>query len=93
MRLAVPLPEIRQRAGAFRNRRLTATALAFLPPIFLAALFARAISRKPGRIIFFAGELARGNFRVRLTGVHKGELGILSRQLRAAGEHLSSSGA
>jgi len=46
------------------------------------------ISKQSGAIISIAGELAKGNFRARLDSANKGELGILSRQLKEAGEHL-----
>src|SRR5262245_36346134 len=66
LRLAMPLSNIQGQVSVFRERLLAATALAFLPAVLVAAYFARGISRRLGRIIAFAGELARGNFRARL---------------------------
>src|SRR5881396_2783538 len=67
---------------------LAATAIGFLPAILIAAFFARRISKRLGAIIAFAGELAKGNFRAHLDSADKGELGVLSTQLKEAGEHL-----
>jgi two-component system phosphate regulon sensor histidine kinase PhoR len=88
LRLAVPLEQVRSAVESMRWKMLGATALAFLPTILIAALFARRTSQKLGRIIGYAGELAKGNFRASLEGAEKGELGILTRQLREAGDHL-----
>jgi two-component system phosphate regulon sensor histidine kinase PhoR len=88
LRLAAPLAEIQAQVNAIRGRLLTATAVGFLPAVLIAAFFARRISKRLGAIMSFAGELAQGNFRARLDAVSKGELGILSDQLREAGEHL-----
>ena len=88
LRLAAPLSEIRAQVNSIRGKMLTATAVGFLPAILIAAFFARRISKRLGAIIAFAGELAKGNFRAHLDSANKGELGVLSTQLKEAGEHL-----
>ncbi|MGH9665332.1 MAG: sensor histidine kinase [Bryobacteraceae bacterium] len=67
---------------------LESTALAFLPAILIAALFARYVSSSLGAIIEYAGELAEGNFGARLQRAGRDELGILSRKLNETGEKL-----
>ncbi|MEX2262441.1 MAG: ATP-binding protein [Bryobacteraceae bacterium] len=88
LRLAVPLSEIQQQVDGVRMKMLGATAVAFLPAIALAAFFARRISRRLASVIDYAGQLAKGNFRERLSGVDKGELGLLSKQLNDTAAHL-----
>ena len=92
LRLAAPLSEIRAQVNSIRGKMLTATVVGFLPAILIAAFFARLISTQLSAIISFAGELAKGNFRARLDTANKGELGILSRQLKEAGEHSAARG-
>jgi two-component system phosphate regulon sensor histidine kinase PhoR len=88
LRLAAPLSEIQAQVNSIRGKMLAATAVGFLPAVLIAAFFARRISKRVGAIIAFAGELAKGNYRARLDSANKGELGILSMQLKEAGEHL-----
>jgi len=88
LRLAVPLSEIDQQVNAIRRQMLVAVVLAFLPAVLLAALFARHVSGKLGRIIGYASELAKGNYRARLDRAGGGELGVLGRKLNETGEHL-----
>ena len=88
LRLAAPLSEIQAQVKCIRGKMLAATAVGFLPAILIAAFIARRLSKRVGAIIAFAGELAKGNYRARLDSANKGELGILSRQLKEAGEHL-----
>ncbi|MBK9170485.1 MAG: HAMP domain-containing protein [Bryobacterales bacterium] len=88
LRLAVPLVEVREQVESIRRQMLGSTAIAFIPALLIAAILARRTAQRLGRIIAYAGELARGNFRARLTQDYGGELGILSRQLNEAGEHL-----
>ena len=88
LRTAVPLVQVEAAVQSMRWKMLGATALAFLPTILIAALFARRTSQRLGRIISFAGELGKGNFRASLEGPKRGELGILTSQLRDAGDHL-----
>jgi two-component system phosphate regulon sensor histidine kinase PhoR len=52
--------------NSLRSKILASTALAFVPAILVAALLARYLSRRFARIMNYAGELARGNFRARL---------------------------
>lgn len=88
LRLAVPLSEIQNQVDAIRRRMLGATALAFLPAILLAALFARWVSRRLGSIIEYSAELAKGNFQARLARPGGDELGLLERKLNETGETL-----
>jgi two-component system phosphate regulon sensor histidine kinase PhoR len=61
-------------------------ALAFLPALAAAALWARTLSRRFAAVMAHVEELARGNFRARLPET-RGEFGELARTLnRAAGE-------
>jgi two-component system phosphate regulon sensor histidine kinase PhoR len=88
MRLAVRLSEIDAQVNEIRRRMLASTVLAFLPAILIAALFARHVSSKLGKIIAYASELARGNYRARLEIEGHDELGVLSKQLKESGEKL-----
>jgi two-component system phosphate regulon sensor histidine kinase PhoR len=88
LRLAKPLSGINSQVNSIRAKMLAATAAAFLPAIVIAAFFARRISKRLADIIAYAGELAKGNYRARLDMVKSGELGILSSQLKEAGENL-----
>jgi len=88
LRLAVPLSEVNQQVNAIRRQMLVAVALAFLPAVLLAAIFARHVSGRLGRIIDYATELAQGNYRARLEHSGGGELGILGRKLNETGEQL-----
>lgn len=88
LRLAVPLTEVNQQVNAIRRQMLVAVALAFLPAVLLAAIFARHVSGRLGRIIDYATELAQGNYRARLEHSGGGELGILGRKLNETGEQL-----
>lgn len=88
LRLAVPLSEVDQQVQAIRRQMLVAVAVAFLPAVLLAAIFARHVSGRLGRIIQYASELAQGNYRARLEHRGGGELGILSRKLNETGEQL-----
>ncbi len=88
LRLAVPLSEIQSQVDAIRRRMLASTALAFLPAILLAALFARWVSRRLGLIIEYSAELAKGNFQARLASPGTDELGLLERKLNETGETL-----
>ena len=88
LRLAIPLREVDAQVREIRNQLLAAVAVAFLPAIFIAALFARYVSAKLAAIIDYAGRLARGEFNARLRGGGRDELGILSEQLNETGEKL-----
>ena len=88
IRLAVPLAQVEGQVNTIRGQLLTSTAIAFLPAILLAALFARYVSRRLGQIIGYAGELATGNFGARLDFRSPDELGILSSKLNDTGEKL-----
>jgi two-component system phosphate regulon sensor histidine kinase PhoR len=88
LRLAVPAADIDAQVRAIRNDVLLSTALAFLPFVILAAVFARYISGRLGNIIDFTRKLAEGNFRARLPGSSRGELGLLSTKLNETSEKL-----
>lgn len=88
LRLAVPSAAVEAQVNQVRNQVLTATALAFLPAVLLSAAFARFVSGKLGRIIDFTSQLAAGNFRARLKGAGRGELGLLASKLNETGEKL-----
>lgn len=88
LRLAVPFSEIEARVTAIRRQVMLSTAFAFLPAVVLAAVFARIASWRLGRIIEYARQLAEGNFRVRLKGTGRGELGVLSSKLNETAEKL-----
>ncbi len=88
LRLAVPLSEVARQVNAIRRRMLVSVALAFLPALLLAAVFARYTSHKLGRIMGYAAELAQGNFRARLGPAGGGELGMLARRLAETGDNL-----
>ena len=88
LRLAVSADAIDAQVRAIRNAVLLSTALAFLPFVILAAVFARYISGRLGTIIEFTGQLAEGNFRTRLPGSSHGELSLLSTKLNETSEKL-----
>ncbi|MSV29895.1 MAG: HAMP domain-containing protein [Bryobacterales bacterium] len=88
LRLAVPLAEIERHVMETRRKNLMGAGLAFLPAIAIAAFFARRISRRLAGVIAYAGELARGNFLAKSPEGDKGELGVLSSQLKDTAEHL-----
>jgi two-component system phosphate regulon sensor histidine kinase PhoR len=88
LRLAVPAAAIDAQVRAIRNDVLLSTALAFLPFVILAALFARYISGRLGSIIEFTRKLAEGDFRARLPGSSRGVLGLLSTKLNETSEKL-----
>ena len=89
LRIAVPLREINDQVASIRNQLLAAVALAFLPAILVAALFARYVSSKLAGIIEYASRLARGDFHARLEqSGSRDELGMLTQQLNETGEKL-----
>jgi len=88
LRLAVPAAAVDAQVRAIRNDVLLSTALAFLPFVILAAVFARYISGRLGTIIEFTRKLAEGNFQARLRGSSRGELGLLSTKLNETSEKL-----
>lgn len=88
LRIAVPLSEVQDRVDTIRRRMLVATAVAFLPAVLLAAIFARWLSRRLGRIIEYAAEVAKGNFEARLVRPGTDELGLLESKLNETGEKL-----
>jgi two-component system phosphate regulon sensor histidine kinase PhoR len=89
-RLALPLRAVDEQLTLIRKRLLGYTALAFLPAILLAALFARRVSRRLGAIIDFASRLSQGDFSARLEKTGNDELGILARQLNETGAKLQA---
>jgi two-component system phosphate regulon sensor histidine kinase PhoR len=90
LRIAVPLSHINQQVSKIRRRILASTALAFLPALGLAALLARAVSRRFGQITAHASELARGNFRARLPESSSTEFGQLVRTMNETAANLQN---
>jgi two-component system phosphate regulon sensor histidine kinase PhoR len=88
LRLAVPLSRITGQVNEIRRQVLASTALAFLPSVLLAALFARRVSARLGRIVRYAGTLSDGDFRTRLPETGKDELGTLAAKLNETGSKL-----
>jgi two-component system phosphate regulon sensor histidine kinase PhoR len=88
LRLAVPLRNVDERVDAIRWQLMTAVAVAFIPAVLVAALFARYVSRRLANIIEYTGKLARGELGARLERTGKDELGVLSQQLNETGEKL-----
>ncbi|MDQ2839583.1 MAG: ATP-binding protein [Acidobacteriota bacterium] len=88
LRLAVPLSKITKQVNEIRKQVLASTALAFLPSVLLAALFARRVSARLGRIVGYAGRLSDGDFSARLTETGKDELGTLAAKLNETGSKL-----
>ncbi|MEI9811383.1 MAG: HAMP domain-containing protein [Acidobacteriota bacterium] len=88
LRLAVPDAELNARVGHLRNVVLLATALAFIPAALLAAFFARFVSGRVAAIIEYTQSLTRGNFKHRLPGSGRGELGMLATHLNETSERL-----
>ncbi len=88
LRLAVPAAQIDASVNAIRRSVMLSTSLAFLPAVLLAAVFARFVSWRLGNIIEYARQLAEGNFRARLSGTGRGELGVLAAKLNETSEKL-----
>ena len=88
VRIAEPLSEIDHVAGQIRIRILVSTFIAFLPAFFIAALLARWISRRFAGIMSYAGELARGNFKARLSLSGASEFAQLSQTLNETAANL-----
>src|SRR5207237_947962 len=62
----------------------------FLPAILVAAVLARYLSRRFAAIMTHAGELARGNFRARLSDIDDSEFGQLSQTLNDTAGNLET---
>jgi len=88
LRLAVPMPEVREHVNAIRRKMLAVTLLAFLPALALAGALARYASSRLGEIIDYAGRLAAGDFRARLKWSGSGELAVLSDKLNETAKAL-----
>jgi two-component system phosphate regulon sensor histidine kinase PhoR len=90
LRLAVPLFEVHSQVDAIRRRMLASVALAFLPAVVVAGLFARYVSSRLGAIIEYSANLARGNFHARLEKTGNDELGTLGVKLNETGKKLEA---
>ncbi len=88
LRLAVPLSRIAGQVNTIRQQVLASTAVAFLPLVLIAALFARYFSSKLGAIIEYAGRLSEGDFKARLAMRGNDEFGVLGAKLNDTGEKL-----
>ncbi len=87
IRLAVPIAAVYQQVNRVRGRILASTALAFLPAIFIAALFSRWISARFATIMSYAGELARGNLHARLPQTGSSEFAQIAVTLNETAEN------
>ena len=81
LRLAIPLSEVKANVESIRRRMLASTALAFVVPIIIAALLARSVSHRLGRIIEYAAQLSQGNFTAPQLPAETDELGQLGNRL------------
>ncbi|MBS1855070.1 MAG: HAMP domain-containing protein [Acidobacteria bacterium] len=90
VRLAVPLQTVETQVNRLRGKVLASTAIAFLPAVLLAAILARYLSRRFASVTAHAGELARGNFHSRLSGVDDSEFGRLARTLNETAANLEA---
>ena len=88
VRLAMPLKEVSSQIAGLRRKLVLYTAIAFIPAILLALLFARFFARRLGAIIDYASTLATGDFRARLDVKGNDELGVLGQQLNETGAKL-----
>ncbi len=88
LRLAVPLSAVSRQVNAIRRQMLASTAIAFLPSILIAAVFARSVSRRLAGIIDHARKLAEGDFKARLAPQGKDELGVLTERLNETSHKL-----
>ncbi len=88
LRLAVPLSTVSRQVNAIRRQMLASTAIAFLPSILIAALFARSVSRRLAGIIDHARKLAQGDFKARLAPDGNDELGLLTERLNETSRKL-----
>src|SRR5258708_1274003 len=62
LRLGVPLADIEGQVNVIRRRMLASTAIAVIPAMLVALLFARFIARRLGSIIEYSTQFAQGNF-------------------------------
>ena len=90
LRLAAPMSLVAEQVAAIRRQVSWSTALAIVPAVLIALLFARYFSRKLADIIAYAGQLAQGNFHARLKQPGHDELGLLAEQLNETGEKLEA---
>ena len=81
LRLAIPLAEVKANVDSIRRRMLASTALAFVVPILVAAVFARSVSHRLGGIIEYAAQLSQGNFTAPQLPEETDELGQLGNRL------------
>jgi two-component system phosphate regulon sensor histidine kinase PhoR len=90
VRFAVPLQDIDSQVNQLRGKLLFSTALAFLPAVLIAAMLARYLSHRFASVMAHAGELAKGNFHSRLSGVDESEFGKLSQTLNETAGNLET---
>jgi two-component system, OmpR family, phosphate regulon sensor histidine kinase PhoR len=88
LRVAVPSAQLNDQVNGVRRQMMFSTAVAFLPSILFASLFARYASLRLGEIIEYTRKLAEGNFRERLKRPGGGEFGILRSKLNETSEKL-----
>lgn len=88
LRLAMPLQDLENQVSWMRRQLFASVALAFVPAVVVAALFARSVSGRLAELIDYAGKLARGEFTAQLRRTGNDELGLLARQLNETGRKL-----
>ena len=88
LRLGVPLENIHKNVESVRHQLWVSTAIAFLPALLLAVLFARSVSGRLGGIIEYAAQLAKGNFGAQLVTGGGDELTLLGTKLIETGGKL-----
>src|SRR5205814_663463 len=82
------MSKISGQVNAIRRQVLAATALAFLPSIVIAGLFARRVAARLSEIIGYAGKLADGNFGAHLKKAEGDDFGILASKLNETARKL-----
>lgn len=89
VRLAVPLAGVAEQVDGIRRQMLSAIAIAFVPALVIAFLFARSVSSKLGTIIDFASKLAEGRLQARIEKPGSDELGQLGQKLNETAANLA----
>ncbi len=90
LRLAVPLGEMQTTIAEVRRRIMLASLFAAALSLVVAYLFARALSRRIGRIQVFADGLLNANFSKTLAPEPADELGMLARSLSGVADQLKN---
>jgi len=91
VRLAFPLSAIAEANKHVRRSLAFASALACFIAILLAAWASKSVSERLGRILDFAGKIAKGDFSARLAEYQNDEIGRVAAALDATARKLQSS--